>query len=94
MPSFTFWVFAVLDFTQKVQDPIGADFGGFGGNTSSKELQIELMFWPQVVLMIVQLTLKAFWKTRIFTEKGGTQSLSFWSIFNHSLPPEGGGNQK
>ena len=71
-----------------------AHLGGSGCNTSSKELQIELIFWLQVVLIVVQMSFKAFWKTRISTETRRTQSLSFWSNFDHSLPHEDGRNQK
>ena len=71
-----------------------AHFRGFGGSASSKERQIEMMFWPQVVLIVVQMLLKAFWKNRIVTETGRSQSLNFWSNFDHSLPPEDGENKK
>ena len=57
--------------------PNWAHFGGFGGNTSRKERQIELIFWPQVVLIVIRVPFKNFRKTRIFTETGRTQSLSF-----------------
>ena len=77
-----------------VQDLIGPTFGAFEGNTSSKELKIKLIFWSQVVLIVVQILFKAFWKTRIFTETGRTQILSFLFNFDHSLLPEDGGNQK
>ena len=99
MPSFSFRVFAVLDCTQKKQlhffgsRPNWAHFEGFDGNIPSKEHQIELIFWPQVVLIDVQMPFKAFWNL-IFTETGHTQNLSFWSNFDYSLPPEDGGNQK
>ena len=73
--------------------PNWAHFGEFGGNTSNKECQIEI-FWPQVVLIVVQMSFKVFWWTRILTETERTKSLSFWSNFDHSLPPEDGGNQK
>ena len=48
--------FQLLGFTQKKQLHFfdsglnWAYFGVFGGNTPSKERQIELIFWPQVVL--------------------------------------------
>ena len=65
MPSFSFWVFDVLDFTQKkqlyflVQGPIGPIWG-FGGNNSSKKLQTELSFWPQVALIVVPMSFETF----------------------------------
>ena len=85
-----------------VEDPIapiwcegGGGGRGFGGNNSSKQRQIELKLWPQVVPMIVQMLFKAFWKTLIFTDNfHGTQSLSFWSNFDLNLPPEDRRNQK
>ena len=53
------------------------------GNTSSKQIQIELKFWLSGVLIVVQTALKAFWKSQIFTEtalnQDLTQNLSFWS---------------
>ena len=52
------------------------------------------MFWPQVVLIVVQMLFKAFWKNRIVRETGRSQSLNFWSNFDHSLPPEDGENKK
>ena len=66
MPSFSFCVFAVLDFSQKKQlcffgaGPNWAYFGRFDGNTYSKERQIELIFWPQVVLIVVQMSCEVF----------------------------------
>ena len=78
----------------EVQNPIGPILGGLGGNNSSKELQIELIFWSQVVLIVAEMSFRAFWKTQIFTVTGHTQSLSFWSNFDHSLTPEDGRNQK
>ena len=65
--SFSFRVFAVLNFTQKKQlhffgsGPNRAHFGGSGGNTSSKERQTELIFWLQVVFIVVQFWFKAFY---------------------------------
>ena len=101
MPSFSFWVFAVLDFTlKKLQcffdsGPNWAHFGGFRANNSSKHCQIELKFWPQVVLIVVQMPFKGFWKARIFTENFYcTQSLSFWSDFDPNLPTEHGQKHK
>ena len=65
MPSFSFCVFAVLDFTQKKQlffgtGPNWAYFGKFDGNTSSKERQTELIFWLQVLLIVLQMSFEAF----------------------------------
>ena len=54
----------------------------------------DLKFWLQIVLIVVQKLFKAFWKIRISTETGRTQSLSFWSNFNPSLSTEDGRNQK
>ena len=48
-------------------------FGGFWGNNSSKQPQIELKCRPQVVLIVAQVPFKAFWKARIFTETGRTK---------------------
>ena len=73
---------------------IWAHFGFLGGNKSSKQRQIELKFWSQVVLIVVQMAFKTFWRTRIFTLTGITQTLSFWSNFDPNLPPEDGRNQK
>ena len=44
--------------------------------------------------MVIQMTSKEFSETQTFTETGRTQSLSFWSNFDHSLPPEDSGNQE
>ena len=77
--------------------PNCAHFGGFWSNNSSKQHQIELKFWPQVALIVVQTLLKAFWKTRLFTEttdRECTQSFSFWSKFDLNLSPEDCRNQK
>ena len=59
-------------------------FEGFGGNNSSKQYQIELKFWPRVVLIVAQLLRKAFWKTRIFTE---TRNVPKVSVFGPTLTP-------
>ena len=65
MPSFSFWIFAVLEFTLKKQllfwfrtqlDP----FWGVWCNDSSKQRQTELKFWPQVVLIVLQIPFKVF----------------------------------
>ena len=46
MPSFNFWVFAILDFTQKKQlhffssGPNWADFGGFGAKPPVKNVRL------------------------------------------------------
>ena len=69
-------------------------FEGFQGYNSSKQGQIEVNFWSQVVLIIVQMPFKVFWKTWIFTETRHTQSLNFCSNFDLNLPPEDGQNQK
>ena len=37
---------------------------GFGDNNSSKQRQIELSFWPQLVLIVVQMPFKGFWKLK------------------------------
>ena len=50
--------------------------GGWGGNNSSKQCQIELRYWPQVVLIILQMPFKRFWKTQIFTRI--LKYLKFW----------------
>ena len=52
-----------------VQDPIGTILRGargrtMWGNDSSKKRQIELKFWTQVVLIVVQMPFKAPGKTR------------------------------
>ena len=67
--------------------PFWGFFGG-GNNSSKQTTQIELKFWPQVVLIVVQIQVKAFWKNRIFTEAGCTQSLTFLFNFDTSLPSE------
>ena len=54
---------------------------GFGGNKSSKQCQIELKFWLRVVLMVVQILFKGFWKDPIFTENFYS---SFW-VFGLTL---------
>ena len=69
-------------------------FWGVWVSTSSKECETELIIWAQLVLIIIQMASKAFWENQIFTETGRTRCLSFWSNFDHSLPPEDGGNQK
>ena len=51
-------------------------WGGGGGNNSSKQCQIELRYWPQVVLIILQMPFKRFWKTQIFTRI--LKYLKFW----------------
>ena len=95
MPSFSFWVFVILNFTQKkqlfflVHDPIGSILVGLGNN-SSKQCQIELRFWPPGVLISVQMPFKVFLKSQIFTETWNTQNLSFWSNFDSNLPVEDG----
>ena len=40
--------------------PNWAYFGRFDGNTSNKERQTELIFWPQVVLIVVQMSFEVF----------------------------------
>ena len=59
-------------------------FCEFGGNNSSKRHHIELKFWPQVVLIVVQIAFKAFWNTRIFTETGDVHKVS---VFGTTLTP-------
>ena len=54
---------------------------GFGGNKSSKQCQIELKFWLRVVLIVVQILFKGFWKDPIFTENFYS---SFW-VFGLTL---------
>ena len=68
---------------------------GFRDNNSSKQRQIELTFWPQVVLIVVQRPFKGFWKAQIFTENFKVPTfLRFWSNFGSNLPPEDGQNAK
>ena len=75
--------------------PNSAHFGRFESNNFSKQCQIELKFWPQIVLIVVQMPFKGFWKDRIFTENFySTQSLSFWFYFSPNLPFEDDQNQK
>ena len=64
------------------------------GNNSSKQRQIELKFLPREDLIALQMPLKEFWKSQIFTETERTQNLSFWSNFDLNLPPEDSQNQK
>ena len=40
--------------------------GGWGGNNSSKQCQIELKFLPQVVLIVIQIPFKG--KAQVFTK--------------------------
>ena len=47
---------------------------------TSKQHQIELKFWPQVVLIVVQILFKAFWKTQIFTETGNVHKVSVFGL--------------
>ena len=54
---------------------------GFGGNKCSKQCQIELKFWLRVVLIVVQILFKGFWKDPIFTENFYS---SFW-VFGLTL---------
>ena len=92
-----------------LQDPVGpfslrsegmGDGGGRGlvagfGDNSSKQRQIELTFWPQVVLIVVQRPFKGFWKAQIFTENFKVPKfLKFWFNFGSNLPPEDGQNAK
>ena len=98
MLSFSFWVFAVLNFTKKKQllfwfMTLGP-FWWVWGNNSNKQLQIELKSWPRGVLIVAQMPFKAFWKSQIFTETGRIQNLRFLSNFDPNLPPEDGQNQK
>ena len=71
MPSFSFWVFVFLDFTWKkqllflVQDRIVSILRLLGSNNSTKQRQTGLKFWPQVVLTVVQMLFKTFWKNSI-----------------------------
>ena len=64
----------------------GGRGGEFGNNNSSKQRQIELNFWPQVVLIVVQMPFKGFWKTRIFT-KNFSKYLKSW-VFLVQLDPQ------
>ena len=59
-------------------------FGGFWGNNSSKRHYIELKFWTQVVLIVVQIPFQAFWKARSFTERGNVHKVS---VFGPTLTP-------
>ena len=49
------------------QDLFGPIFGFLGGNNSRIQCLIELKFWSQVVLIVVRMPFKAFWRTQIFT---------------------------
>ena len=72
-----------------------AHFVGVEGNNSSKQRQIDPKFWPQVVLIVVQMPFKGFWKAQIFAENFySTQSLSFWPNFEPNLAPDYGENRK
>ena len=52
--------------------------GGFRDNNFSKQCQIELTFCPQIVLVVVQMLFKRFWKALVFTENfKSTQSFEF-----------------
>ena len=52
--------------------------GGFRDNNFSKQCQIERKFCPQVVLIVVQMIFKRFWKALVFTENfKSTQSFKF-----------------
>ena len=91
MPSFSFWVIAVLNFTQKKQlffwvmtliDP----FQWVWGNKSSRQRKTELRFWPRGVLIAVQMPFKEFWKSQTFTETGCTQTLRFGSTLTPIYP--------
>ena len=95
MLSFSFWVFTIVDFSQKKllhvfgSGPIWAHVWNFLSNNSSKQSLIE------VVLIVAQISFKAFWGTQTFTVTGLTQSLSFWSNFDTNLPSKDGHwNQK
>ena len=57
-----------------------------GDNNSSKQRHIELKFWPQAVLIVVQMPFKGFWKTRIFT-KNFSKYLKSW-VFLVQLDPQ------
>ena len=63
----------------------GPFFEGLEAIALVKKHQIKMIFWPQVVDIVVQMSFKAFWKTRIFIETGRTHGLSFWSNFDESL---------
>ena len=72
---------------------VGGFFWREEGNNSSKQHQIELKFWPQLVLIVAQMLFKAFWKTRIFTETGDVPNvLVFGPKLVSSLPHEDGRN--
>ena len=99
MPIFSFLVFAVLNFTQKKQlffwfMTLLGPFWWVWGNNSSKQCQIELIFWPRGVLIVLQMPFKVFLKSQIFAETWHTPNLSFWSNFDANLPLEDGQNQK
>ena len=75
--------------------PNWAHFGRVGSNNSSKQRHIELKFWVQVVLRVVQMPFKGFRKAQIFTENFySTQSLSFWCNFDANFATEDDQNQK
>ena len=80
MPSFSFLVFATLDFTQMeqlhflVQDTIGSIF--------------------EATKPVKQMPFKIFLITLIFKETWHAQSLGLWSNFDFTLPPQDGWNQK
>ena len=99
MPSFSFWVFAVSNFTQKEQlfflfMIVLRQFWWICSSNSSKQRQIELKFWPQRVLIVIQMAFKEFWKSRFCTETERTRNLSFWSNFDCNILPEDGQTQK
>ena len=64
----------VLSFTRKkqlpflVQEPTGPILGDFGAITPANNVTLSWNFWPQVVLIVLQMPFKAFGKTWIFTE--------------------------
>ena len=70
-----------------VLGPNCAHFGGFWGNKASKQHQTELKFWPQVVLIVVQILLSISENSNFYRDRGCTQSVSFWSIFNPKFTP-------
>ena len=87
MPSFSFCVFVVLDFTLEKQlfffysVPNWAHFVAFWGSNSSKQYQIDLNFWPQLLLIIAHIPGKIFWKTWILRRQ---EVPNFW-IFDPTL---------
>ena len=63
--------------------PILTHFLVFRGNNSNKQRLTELKFWSQVVLIVVQMPFKAFWRTQILQ----WQDLAKICVFDPTLNP-------